>query len=510
MAAKFDDDDDSGGATSKDEREDMKNAVKMNMFGTITRTKVPWRPDRILCKRFNVPVPYEGGDPGTDAASSDAAGAPTDKPFAMKDLFANMKPAPAATKTEPAQPLSIEANPTTSSSSSSSGGFTSAFSDSAPTAPSLEFPTSSEPAAESAVPMEEVFETDDVITKHLKVKRNEVTKIAIKLKATSSQAYVPPGPTEKDKEEEDQSAEEKPDRDLFKAIFESDDDDSSEEEEEEEEEKEEIDKDKGDNKVDDELTETPMETHDPPSEKLVSDSEKRKKMLLENYGSLGETGGGIVREGETSSDSSKPLDLPTKITFSYSKSKKSLDGKKDRPLKPAGKMSFLGSDDDEDNDDLGGNNNHGDSSGEERAQQGSNGSTTITTITSSATSKRNQYCPLTSLNMNDKSEAKKNGHPNEEAIGDDDNDDDGSELDFGPSLPIDLNCQSNGPSGNWQRQSPKVDDSSTSKSAKEKKEKKKKKHKSKERKKEKKKLKKSKKKKKTRHFSDSDSSSSSD
>lgn len=33
-------------------------AVRMNMFGKLTRTSFDWHPDRLLCKRFNVPHPY--------------------------------------------------------------------------------------------------------------------------------------------------------------------------------------------------------------------------------------------------------------------------------------------------------------------------------------------------------------------------------------------------------------------------------------------------------------------
>ncbi|XP_056381726.1 G patch domain-containing protein 1 isoform X2 [Hyla sarda] len=35
-------------------------AVKMKMFGTLTRDKHEWHPDRLLCKRFNIPDPYPG------------------------------------------------------------------------------------------------------------------------------------------------------------------------------------------------------------------------------------------------------------------------------------------------------------------------------------------------------------------------------------------------------------------------------------------------------------------
>ena len=37
-------------------------AAKMKMYGTLTREKFEWHPDRILCKRFNIPVPYPGSE----------------------------------------------------------------------------------------------------------------------------------------------------------------------------------------------------------------------------------------------------------------------------------------------------------------------------------------------------------------------------------------------------------------------------------------------------------------
>ncbi|KAM6223112.1 G patch domain-containing protein 1 [Rhynchocyon petersi] len=37
---------------------DKQSAVKMKMFGKLTRDKFEWHPDKLLCKRFNVPDPY--------------------------------------------------------------------------------------------------------------------------------------------------------------------------------------------------------------------------------------------------------------------------------------------------------------------------------------------------------------------------------------------------------------------------------------------------------------------
>ncbi|XP_073416956.1 G patch domain-containing protein 1 isoform X2 [Dendrobates tinctorius] len=39
---------------------DKASAVKMKMFGKLTRDKYEWHPDRMLCKRFNIPDPYPG------------------------------------------------------------------------------------------------------------------------------------------------------------------------------------------------------------------------------------------------------------------------------------------------------------------------------------------------------------------------------------------------------------------------------------------------------------------
>lgn len=40
--------------------DDKQSAVKMKMFGNLTRDTFEWHPDKLLCKRFNVPEPYPG------------------------------------------------------------------------------------------------------------------------------------------------------------------------------------------------------------------------------------------------------------------------------------------------------------------------------------------------------------------------------------------------------------------------------------------------------------------
>lgn len=40
--------------------DDKQAAVAMKIFGKLTRETFEWHPDRLLCKRFNVPDPYPG------------------------------------------------------------------------------------------------------------------------------------------------------------------------------------------------------------------------------------------------------------------------------------------------------------------------------------------------------------------------------------------------------------------------------------------------------------------
>ncbi|KAM9860610.1 G patch domain-containing protein 1 isoform 2-T2 [Aulostomus maculatus] len=60
--AKHEEDDDSV-EVCRDEEGDVDNkqaAVKMKMFGKLTRETFEWHPEKVLCKRFNVPDPYPG------------------------------------------------------------------------------------------------------------------------------------------------------------------------------------------------------------------------------------------------------------------------------------------------------------------------------------------------------------------------------------------------------------------------------------------------------------------
>uniref|UniRef100_A0A672QTC9 G-patch domain-containing protein n=1 Tax=Sinocyclocheilus grahami TaxID=75366 RepID=A0A672QTC9_SINGR len=60
--SKHEDDTDSVDVTRDQENDmdDKQAAVKMKMFGKLTRETFEWHPDKLLCKRFNVPDPYPG------------------------------------------------------------------------------------------------------------------------------------------------------------------------------------------------------------------------------------------------------------------------------------------------------------------------------------------------------------------------------------------------------------------------------------------------------------------
>ncbi|XP_053188955.1 G patch domain-containing protein 1, partial [Scomber japonicus] len=55
--------DDAAVEVNRDEEgdaDDKQAAVKMKMFGKLTRETFEWHPDKLLCKRFNIPDPYPG------------------------------------------------------------------------------------------------------------------------------------------------------------------------------------------------------------------------------------------------------------------------------------------------------------------------------------------------------------------------------------------------------------------------------------------------------------------
>ncbi|XP_005089817.1 G patch domain-containing protein 1 isoform X2 [Aplysia californica] len=47
---------------AESEKSDQGKAADMKMFGKLTREEVEWHPDKLLCRRFNVPNPYPGSD----------------------------------------------------------------------------------------------------------------------------------------------------------------------------------------------------------------------------------------------------------------------------------------------------------------------------------------------------------------------------------------------------------------------------------------------------------------
>lgn len=49
--------------------DDKQTAVEMKMFGKLTRETLEWHPERLLCRRFNVPEPYPGYHTHTMATS---------------------------------------------------------------------------------------------------------------------------------------------------------------------------------------------------------------------------------------------------------------------------------------------------------------------------------------------------------------------------------------------------------------------------------------------------------
>ena len=42
------------------DKDDQSKAAEMKMFGKLTRDTLEWHPDKLLCKRFNIPDPYPG------------------------------------------------------------------------------------------------------------------------------------------------------------------------------------------------------------------------------------------------------------------------------------------------------------------------------------------------------------------------------------------------------------------------------------------------------------------
>ncbi|XP_062586429.1 uncharacterized protein LOC134248028 [Saccostrea cucullata] len=60
--AKYHDDDDKVEmpAQEQGDKNDRQSAARMKMYGPLTRDTYEWHPDRVVCKRFNIPDPYPG------------------------------------------------------------------------------------------------------------------------------------------------------------------------------------------------------------------------------------------------------------------------------------------------------------------------------------------------------------------------------------------------------------------------------------------------------------------
>ncbi|XP_071015215.1 G patch domain-containing protein 1-like isoform X2 [Oncorhynchus clarkii lewisi] len=185
--------------------DDKQAAVKMKMFGKLTRDTFEWHPDNLLCKRFNIPDPYPG---------SGFVGMPKVK----RDKFSVFNF------------LTVSESPTASAS------------------PAPQGVKPSEPGKRSRWDVsgqagDKERKEKDPVSEFLSVARIEASGSGPEASTTdgpTTDPTVEPDTEQKDEEEEEES---RPSMDLFKAIFASSSDEksssSSEGESEEEEEKEE-------------------------------------------------------------------------------------------------------------------------------------------------------------------------------------------------------------------------------------------------------------------------------
>ncbi|XP_053305785.1 G patch domain-containing protein 1 [Spea bombifrons] len=182
---------------------DKASAVKMKMFGKLTRDTFEWHPDKLLCKRFNIPDPYPG---------STMVGLPKvkrDKFSVFNFLTISETPKPIETSTKPEQSQqSSQSKPRKPSRWDLSAG-----------------------------------EQKDSVSDFLSRARSEVdVKKEQSATSVSNIMSTAPLPAKVSAEQTDQIQdpeveEKRPSMDLFKAIFaDSSDEKSSEEESEEEEE----------------------------------------------------------------------------------------------------------------------------------------------------------------------------------------------------------------------------------------------------------------------------------
>ncbi|XP_067105662.1 G patch domain-containing protein 1 isoform X1 [Osmerus mordax] len=188
--------------------DDKQAAVKMKMFGKLTRDTFEWHPDTLLCKRFNIPDPYPG---------SGIVGMPKVK----RDKFSVFNF------------LTVLDSPTAAT---------------GPPPPASSKP--SEPGKRSRWDQSvKAEEEKDPLSQFLSAARSEASGVSGASGASGAQddpatSASTPDPATKEqeqqeagKEEEEEEEESRPSMDLFKAIFVSSSDEkssSSEEEEEEE------------------------------------------------------------------------------------------------------------------------------------------------------------------------------------------------------------------------------------------------------------------------------------
>ncbi|MBN3309868.1 GPTC1 protein, partial [Amia calva] len=237
---------------------DKEAAVKMKMFGKLTRETFEWHPDKLLCKRFNIPDPYPG---------SGIVGLPKVK----RDKFSVFN---FLTVTESRQPAaralggdsSAQSLPTTSKD--------------APKPPENSRKSRWDVSAPSTVPL-------DPLSEFLSAARNEASAGA--QAESKPNADIQAGPTQSSEsstqmkeEEEDEEEDKRPPMDLFKAIFASSSDEksssSSEESEAEEDEQQAGSQDKLPNNSE-------VATVAQPLPSPISEGEARVKLKPENKAS---------------------------------------------------------------------------------------------------------------------------------------------------------------------------------------------------------------------------------
>ncbi|KAJ8248986.1 hypothetical protein GJAV_G00229930 [Gymnothorax javanicus] len=182
--------------------DDKQAAVKMKMFGKLTRDTFEWYPDKLLCKRFNVPDPYPG---------SGLVGLPKVK----RDKFSVF-------------------NFLTMTDSSGLGG-SSVPSQSVAAAPQAGTPKPAEPAKRSRWDVSaQAAEVKDPVSEFLSEARclasstqQEEGSHESDTPATDTPAESKAAGEEKSQQEEAEEEESRPPMDLFKAIFASSSDEKS-------------------------------------------------------------------------------------------------------------------------------------------------------------------------------------------------------------------------------------------------------------------------------------------